>query len=87
MDLIRRTRLIRLKNEPIVAKVEFLSPRGNIKDRVALAMIEDAERDGRFRPNSIIVEPSSDNTGIGIAFVGRLKRSQVRVVMPENMSV
>jgi cysteine synthase A len=55
-------------------------------DRVGLAMIEGAERDGKLKPDSIIVEPSSGNTGIGLALVGRLKGYQVRVVMPENMS-
>jgi len=86
LDLIGHTPLVRLKNEPIFAKAEFLNPGGSIKDRVALAMIEGAERDGRLRPNSIIVEPTSGNTGIGIALVGRLKGYQVRIVMPENMS-
>ena len=86
LDLIGRTPLIRLKSEPIFAKAEFLNPGGSIKDRVALAMIEGAERDGRLRPDSIIVEPTSGNTGIGIALVGRLKGYQVRIVMPENMS-
>jgi len=86
LDLIGRTPLVRLKQEPIFAKAEFLNPGGSIKDRVALAMIEGAERDGRLRPDSIIVEPSSGNTGIGIALVGRLKGYRVRIVMPENMS-
>lgn len=86
LDLIGRTPLVRLKQEPIFAKAEFLNPGGSIKDRVALAMIEGAERDGRLRPDSIIVEPTSGNTGIGIALVGRLKGYRVRIVMPENMS-
>jgi len=86
LDLIGRTPLIRLKNTTIFAKAEFLNPGGSIKDRVALAMIEGAERDRRLRPDSIIVEPTSGNTGIGIALVGRLKGYQVRIVMPENMS-
>ncbi|MCL5096251.1 MAG: cysteine synthase A [Candidatus Omnitrophica bacterium] len=86
LDLIGRTPLIRLRNEPIYAKAEFLNPGGSIKDRVALAMIEGAERDGRLNPDSIIVEPTSGNTGIGIALVGRLKGYSVRIVMPENMS-
>lgn len=86
LDLIGRTPLVRLKNEPIFAKAEFLNPGGSIKDRVALAMIEGAERDGRLQPDSIIVEPTSGNTGIGIALVGRLKGYKVRIVMPENMS-
>ena len=86
LDLIGNTPLIRLKNENVYAKAEFLNPGGSIKDRVALAMLEGAERDGRLHPNSIIVEPSSGNTGIGLALVGRLKGYRVRIVMPENMS-
>ena len=87
LDLIGNTPLIRLKNENVFAKMEFLNPGGSIKDRVALAMLEGAERDGRLHANSIIVEPTSGNTGIGIALVGRLKGYTVRIVMPENMSV
>ena len=86
LDLIGNTPLIRLKGENVFAKAEFLNPGGSIKDRVALAMIEGAERDGRLNADSIIVEPSSGNTGIGVALVGRLKGYQVRIVMPENMS-
>ena len=86
LDLIGRTPLVRLKGEPIFAKAEFLNPGGSIKDRVALAMIEGAERDHRLRPDSIIVEPTSGNTGIGVTLVGRLKGYPVRIVMPENMS-
>ena len=86
LDLIGRTPLIRLKGESIFAKAEFLNPGGSVKDRVALAMLEGAERDGRLRPDSIICEPTSGNTGIGIALVGRLKGYTVRIVMPEGMS-
>lgn len=86
LDLIGRTPLIRLKQETVYAKAEFLNPGGSIKDRVALAMLEGAERDGRLKPDSIIIEPTSGNTGIGIALVGRLKGYSVRIVMPENMS-
>ncbi|MCB2171066.1 MAG: cysteine synthase family protein [Deltaproteobacteria bacterium] len=86
LDLVGNTPLIRLKGERIFAKAEFLNPGGSIKDRVALAMIEGAERDGRLKPGSIIVEPTSGNTGIGIALVGRLKGYRVKIVMPENMS-
>jgi len=87
LDLIGNTPLIQLKGENIFVKAEFLNPGGSIKDRVALAMLEGAERDGRLKPDSIIVEPTSGNTGIGVALVGRLKGYQVRIVMPENMSV
>jgi cysteine synthase A len=86
LHLIGNTPLIRLKNERVYAKAEFLNPGGSIKDRVALAMIEGAERDGKLRPDSIIAEPTSGNTGIGVALVGRLKGYKVRIVMPENMS-
>ncbi len=86
LTLIGNTPLIRLKGENIYAKCEFLNPGGSIKDRVALAMLEGAERDGRLKPDSIIVEPTSGNTGIGIALVGRMKGYKVRIVMPEGMS-
>ncbi len=86
LDLVGNTPLIRLPGGRLFAKAEFLNPGGSIKDRVALAMIEGAERDGRLRADSIIVEPSSGNTGIGLALVGRLKGYRVRVVMPAGMS-
>jgi len=86
LDLIGKTPLVRLKGERIFAKAEFLNPGGSIKDRVALAMIEGAERDGKLKRDSIIVEPSSGNTGIGLALVGGLKGYKVRIVMPEGMS-
>ena len=86
LDLIGNTPLIRLGAERIFAKAEFLNPGGSIKDRVALAMLEGAERDGRLKGDSIIVEPTSGNTGIGVALVGRMKGYQVRILMPEGMS-
>jgi cysteine synthase A len=86
LDLIGNTPMIQLSGENVFGKAEFLNPGGSIKDRVALAMIEGAERDGRLKKDSIIVEPTSGNTGIGIALVGRLKGYLVRIVMPENMS-
>jgi cysteine synthase A len=86
LDLIGNTPLIHLKGERVFAKAEFLNPGGSIKDRVALAMIEGAERDGKLKRDSIIVEPSSGNTGIGLALVGGLKGYKVRIVMPEGMS-
>jgi cysteine synthase A len=85
-ELIGNTPLIRLSGENIYAKAEFLNPGGSIKDRVALAMIEGAERAGRLHANSILVEPTSGNTGIGIALIGQLKGYRVRIVMPEDMS-
>jgi cysteine synthase len=86
LDLIGNTPLIRLQGENICAKAEFLNPGGSIKDRVALAMLEGAERDGRLHPDSIIIEPTSGNTGIGVALIGRLKGYKVRIVMPQGMS-
>lgn len=87
LSLIGNTPLLQLKGERVFAKAEFLNPGGSIKDRIALAMLEGAERDGRLKPDSIIVEPTSGNTGIGVALVGRLKGYQVRIVMPEGMSI
>ncbi len=86
LDLIGNTPLVQLKDERIFAKAEFLNPGGSIKDRVALAMIEGAMRDGRLKPDSILCEPTSGNTGIGIALIGRLKGLAVKIVMPEGMS-
>ncbi|MBI5819282.1 MAG: cysteine synthase A [Verrucomicrobia bacterium] len=87
LSLIGNTPLLQLKGERVFAKAEFLNPGGSIKDRIALAMLEGAERDGRLKPDSIVVEPTSGNTGIGVALVGRLKGYQVRIVMPEGMSI
>ena len=86
LDMIGNTPLLRLRDESIFAKAEFFNPGGSVKDRVALAMLEGAERDGRLRKDSVIVEPTSGNTGIGLALVGRLKGYPVRIVMPANMS-
>ena len=86
LDLIGNTPTIQLRGEKVFAKTEFLNPGGSIKDRVALAMIEGAEHNGGLKKGSTIVEPTSGNTGIGIALVGRLKGYRVKIVMPENMS-
>jgi len=86
LDLIGNTPIVRLGTENVFAKAEFLNPGGSIKDRVALAMLEGAQRDGRLRPDTIICEPTSGNTGIGLALIGRLKGYPVRIVMPEGMS-
>jgi len=86
IELIGNTPLIKLRSENIVAKAEFLNPGGSIKDRVALAMIEAAERDGTLKPGMKIVEPTSGNTGIGITLVGVAKGYEVFIVMPEGMS-
>jgi cysteine synthase A len=87
LDLIGNTPTLQIRGEKLFAKAEFLNPGGSIKDRVALAMIESAERDGRLKTGYTILEPTSGNTGIGIALVGRLKGYRVKIVMPENMSV
>jgi cysteine synthase A len=86
LELIGNTPLVRLNGENIYAKAEFLNPGGSIKDRVALAMIEGAEKSGKLHAGSILVEPTSGNTGIGIALIGQLKGYRVRIVMPEDMS-
>jgi cysteine synthase len=86
LDLIGNTPLIALKNDHVVAKAEFLNPGGSIKDRIALSMIEAAERDGILKPGMMIVEPSSGNTGIGVTMVGIAKGYRVTIVMPEGMS-
>ena len=86
LQLIGNTPLLHLNGENIFAKAEFLNPGGSIKDRVALAMIEGAEHAGHLHGNSIIVEPTSGNTGIGIALIGQMKGYRVRIVMPEDMS-
>ena len=86
LDLIGNTPLVKLRHENIVAKAEFLNPGGSIKDRVALAMIEAAERDGTLQRGMPIVEPTSGNTGIGVTLVGVAKGYEVYIVMPEGMS-
>jgi cysteine synthase len=86
LDLIGNTPLLQLKGERIFAKAEFLNPGGSIKDRIAVAMLNAARRDGKLRDDSIICEPTSGNTGIGLALVGRLMGYRVRIVMPEGMS-
>lgn len=89
IDLIGNTPLVSLREmtgQNIYAKAEFLNPGGSIKDRVAKNMVEQAEKKGILRPGMTIVEPTSGNTGIGLAFVGVRKGYHVIIVMPENMS-
>src|SRR5215216_3001810 len=92
LDAIGDTPLVRLSRiaagcrPQLVAKVEALNPGGSIKDRVAVALIEAAERDGKLRPGGTIVEPTSGNTGTGLAIAARLKGYRVIAVMPDKMS-
>jgi len=71
----------------LFAKVEYFNPGGSVKDRIALAMIEDAERRGTLRPGGTIIEPTSGNTGVGLSLVGAVKGYKVILTMPETMSV
>lgn len=89
LDLIGNTPLISLKQTTgmnIYAKAEFLNPGGSIKDRIAKNMIEEAEKSGKLKPGMTIIEPTSGNTGIGLALCGVRKGYKVIIVMPENMS-
>src|SRR5512139_186349 len=92
LDSVGRTPLVGLPNlspSPDVrvwAKLEDRNPTGSVKDRVAVRLIESAEADGRLRPGGTILEPTSGNTGIGLAMVARLKGYRLVCVMPENTS-
>ncbi|HIT61571.1 MAG TPA: cysteine synthase A [Candidatus Fimousia stercorigallinarum] len=89
LDLIGNTPLLSLKKTTgceIYAKAEFLNPGGSIKDRVAKNMLVQAEKDGKLKPGMTIIEPTSGNTGIGLAFCGVRMGYKVMIVMPENMS-
>ena len=72
--------------EPLLAKVEAMNPGGSAKDRVALAMIEAAEREGRLSPGGTIIEPTSGNTGVGLAMVAAVRGYRLILTMPETMS-
>ena len=93
-ELVGHTPLLECKNfsaslgldTPLLAKLEYFNPAGSIKDRVALNIIEQAEKDGLLHPGSVIIEPTSGNTGIGIAAIAAAKGYKAIIVMPENMS-
>jgi len=87
LKLIGNTPIVKLPNENIYIKMEKFNPSGSIKDRTALGMILDAENKGYLKKDSIIIEPTSGNTGIGLALIGRLKGYKVIITMPETMSI
>lgn len=94
-QLIGRTPLLELTNiekkldlkAKIIAKLEYFNPAGSVKDRIAKAMIDDAESTGKLEPDSVIIEPTSGNTGIGLAAVAAARGYRIIIVMPETMSV
>lgn len=85
--LVKLNKIIPPNGANVYAKVESFNPGGSVKDRIALAMIEDAEKKGLLKPGATIIEPTSGNTGIGLALVGAIKGYKVILVMSENMSM
>ena len=94
-QLIGKTPLLELTNiekkfglkAKILAKLEYFNPAGSVKDRIAKAMIDAAEKNGQLKPDSVIIEPTSGNTGIGLASVAAARGYRIIIVMPETMSV
>ena len=94
-ELIGATPLLEVKNiekseslnAKVIVKIEYFNPGGSVKDRIALAMIEAAEKNGELKPGSVIIEPTSGNTGIGLAWVSSVKGYRLILTMPETMSV
>ena len=94
-DLIGNTPLLELTKfseakglkNPVIAKIEYFNPGGSVKDRIALAMIEDAEQKGLLKPGATIIEPTSGNTGVGLALVAAVKGYKLILTMPETMSI
>ena len=94
-DLIGGTPLLELTNyekdnnlqAKVLAKLEYYNPAGSVKDRVAKAIIDEAEKSGKLKPNSTIIEPTSGNTGIGLCAVAAIRGYKIIITMPETMSV